>query len=86
MDLYFNLTTELPPGAKKHTSTSPISDEIQEEWSGMTAEEKEEITAEALEELDEWKEINGTTRHNSHIAAFHDASKTIAGIEEDVSV
>ncbi len=51
----------------------------------MTREEKDEATAEALEELDEWKETNGTTRHNSHIAAFHDASKTIAGIEEDVS-
>ncbi|KAI0683810.1 hypothetical protein C8T65DRAFT_594672, partial [Cerioporus squamosus] len=58
--------------------------EITAEWASMTEEEKAAVAAGPLAELEEFKEIQPKTKHNSVIAAFHDTQTTIEGVQEDL--
>ncbi|RDX44774.1 hypothetical protein OH76DRAFT_1359076, partial [Lentinus brumalis] len=78
------LNDALPFGAKKHTSTSPVADDIREEWNAMTPREKAEAVEGPSVDLQEHKETKATTRHNSNIAVFHDSQTTLSGVHEDL--
>ncbi len=83
--LNFIAILELPPGAKKYTATHPAFVEMaRNEWNSMTSAEKHEAAAGPLKELEEQKEIQGTTKHSVSINAFHDVRATLRNMHEEV--
>ena len=53
-------------------------------WQALTAEEKKEITEGKVVELADQREAQETAPHKLVLGAFHDASKTLRGLVNEV--
>lgn len=59
---------------------------VKEKWQAMTGAERIEATKESLKELAEAQENKQTAQHQAPLALLGDARKTLAHIEDQVSI
>lgn len=73
----------LPPGVPRLKS-SALASQVASKWKQMSAEEKTLATCEGLQELEGHREMKALAPHNVPVNVFHDARKTLQGIEAEV--
>lgn len=74
----------LPPGVPRLKS-SALASQIASKWKQMTTEEKTQATCEGLEELEGHREMKSLAPRNVPLDVFHDARKTLQGVEVEVT-
>ena len=60
------------PDGLPNLKAPALSQLAREAWSAMTKQQQEEVTADAIKELEERREMRNLAVHNVPIAAFHD--------------
>ena len=63
-----------------------VTKEISENWNRLSAEEREAITAEPVQQLEELRESRRLAAHSVPLNSFHDTKSTIKSIETQVSL
>lgn len=74
----------LPPGVRRLKS-SALASQIALKWKQMSKEEKAQATCEGLLELQGHREMKALAPRNVPVDVFHDARRTLQGIEAEVA-
>lgn len=62
-----------------------VTKEISESWRRLSPEERQAITTEPIQQLEEQRESRKLAAHSVPLNSFHDARSTIQSIETQVS-
>lgn len=73
----------IPPGERK-LKVSDIAPELKKKWEKWDDDKRVEESAEAVQELVEYREMKKLSTQNVPLAAFHDTCSNLRTIEREV--